>query len=162
VPACVYTRINKYPYFEEFYKNNKEVFLQRVKDGKIRDCHGDLHMEHICLTDPIIIFDCIEFNDRFRYIDTLSDISFLLMDLDYNNGGDFSKLLLDTYLKYSEGDNVKTVYPLIRFYKVYRAYVRGKVNSLMLNDKTVTSFKKNVAKKTAQKYFDLAFSYISK
>jgi len=45
---------------DEFYKEHREIFAQRVKNGKIRDCHGDLHMEHICLTDPIIIFDCIE------------------------------------------------------------------------------------------------------
>ena len=49
-------------------------------------------MEHIVLTEPIIIFDCIEFNDRFRYSDILSDIAFLLMDLEFNNGEKFSKL----------------------------------------------------------------------
>ena len=146
----------------EFYKKNKDIFLQRVKKGKIRDCHGDLHMEHVCLSDPIIIFDCIEFNERFRYIDTLSDISFLIMDLDYNEGEYLSNVLLESYLKYSDEDDDEIVLPLIRFYKVYRAYVRGKVNSLMLNDGKITDYKKNEAKKNAKEYFNLAFSYISK
>jgi len=83
----------------EFYVNNQELIQQRILDGNIRDCHGDLHMEHICLTDPIVIFDCIEFNDRFRYSDILSDISFLMMDLEFNGGDDLSKSLRQAYLQ---------------------------------------------------------------
>ena len=70
----------------DFYRSNRTLFFKRIKEGRIRDCHGDLHMEHICFTEPLSIIDCIEFNDRFRYSDTLADIAFLLMDLEYHGG----------------------------------------------------------------------------
>ena len=147
---------------DRFYKEHQELFSQRVKNGKIRDCHGDLHMEHICLTDPIIIFDCIEFNDRFRYSDTLSDIAFLLMDLEYNDGKKLSEQLCKSYLTCTGEEDDEHVYHLINFYKVYRAYVRGKVTSFILKDSTITNDKKNKARDTAQRYFALAHSYIIK
>ncbi|KYK21811.1 hypothetical protein AYK24_08680 [Thermoplasmatales archaeon SG8-52-4] len=146
---------------DEFYRENKELFLKRIKDGKIRDCHGDLHMEHICLTDPIIIFDCIEFNDRFRYSDTLSDIAFLLMDLEFNNGNLLSKNLCKSYIEHADEKDDDQTYKLIKFYKIYRAYVRGKVTSFILNDSTITNEKKNEAKNIAKKYFTLAHKYIT-
>jgi len=144
-----------------FYKEHKNLFEQRVKDGKIRDCHGDLHMEHICLTDPIIIFDCIEFNDRFRYSDVLSEIAFLLMDLEYNGGKKLAEKLCKVYLKHADEEDNELINQLIKSYKVYRAYVRGKVTSFVLNDPSVPDDKKTEAKNTAQKYFTLAHSYIT-
>ena len=54
-------------YTSQFIENNAPLFQKRVTGGKIRDCHGDLHAAHICIADGICIFDCIEFNDRFRY-----------------------------------------------------------------------------------------------
>ena len=146
---------------DEFYKEHQELFAQRVENGKIRDCHGDLHMEHICLTDPIIIFDCIEFNDRFRYSDIVSDIAFLLMDLEFNGGEKLSEQLCKVYLtRVGERDD-DLIHHLINFYKVYRAYVRGKVTSFILKDIAVPDDKKNEARNTAQKYFALAHSYVS-
>jgi len=146
---------------DSFYKKHKNLFMQRIKNGKIRDCHGDLHMEHICLTDPIIIFDCIEFNDRFRYSDTLSEISFLLMDLEFNNGKKLAEQLCETYLAHAGEKIDDDTYSLIKFYKVYRAYVRGKVTSFILKDTSVPDDKKNEARNIAQRYFALATSYIS-
>ena len=145
---------------DKYYKEHKELFAKRVNNGKIRDCHGDLHMEHICLTDPIIIFDCIEFNDRFRYSDTLSDIAFLLMDLEFNGGDSLSEQLCKVYLTHSDEMDDDSIYDLINFYKVYRSYVRGKVTSFILKDSTVPNDKKIKAKNTAQRYFKLAYSYV--
>jgi aminoglycoside phosphotransferase family enzyme len=146
---------------DKFYKEHRELFAQRIKKGKIRDCHGDLHMEHICLTDSIIIFDCIEFNDRFRYSDIVSEIAFLLMDLEFNGGERFSEQLCKAYLTNAgEKDDALTIH-LIKFYKVYRAYVRGKVTSFILKDSAVPDDKKIEARDTAQRYFALAHSYIS-
>ena len=153
-----YQKLKKWT--NRFYEENKELFNQRIKNGKIRDCHGDLHMEHICLTDPIIIFDCIEFNDRFRYSDTLSEIAFLLMDLEFNDGKELAEQLCETYLD-DAGEKLDDVYTLIKFYKVYRAYVRGKVTSFILKDNSVPDDKKNQARSIAQRYFALAASYIS-
>jgi len=147
---------------DSFYKGHQGLFSKRVKNGKIRDCHGDLHMEHICLTDPIIIFDCIEFNDRFRYSDTLSDIAFLLMDIEYNDGKKLSEQLCKSYLTCTGEKDDDDVYHLINFYKVYRAYVRGKVTSFILKDSSINDDKKDEARDIAQKYFALAHSYIIK
>ena len=116
-------------------------------------------MEHICLTVPIIIFDCIEFNDRFRYSDIFSDIAFLMMDLEFNEGKDFSEELLTQYLSFSHENNDEQTNLLINFYKVYRAYVRGKVTSFILKDKSLSEKEKNDARSKAQKYFTLAHNY---
>ena len=146
---------------DNFYKEHQELFAQRVKNGKIRDCHGDLHMEHICLTDPIIIIDCIEFNDRFRYSDTVSEIAFLLMDIEFNGDERLSEQLCKAYLTHAGEKNDGLIYKLINFYKLYRAYVRGKVTSFILKDSAVPDDKKIEARDTAQQYFALAHSYTS-
>lgn len=145
-------------YTDEFYKNNHNIFEKRIQDKKIRDCHGDLHMEHICFSEPIIIFDCIEFNERFRYSDTAADIAFLAMDLDFHNRIDLSKSLIDSYVKYSDDSGI---YNVLNFYKIYRAYVRGKVISFRLDDKYISDEDKSDAIKTARKYFDLAKLYVN-
>jgi aminoglycoside phosphotransferase family enzyme len=142
---------------EAFYGNNEALFQDRIEAGKIRDCHGDLHMEHVCLQDPINIFDCIEFNDRFRYTDTIADIAFLLMDLEYRGGKEFSTIFWNDY-KERTGDS--GMEPLLVFYKVYRAYVRGKVNSFQLDDVNIGPNEKEAATQSAKRYFELALSYI--
>ncbi len=142
---------------ENFYNNNKTLFNNRIESGRIRDCHGDLHMEHICFTENISIIDCIEFNDRFRYSDSVADIAFLLMDLEYHGGEKFSTALWEAYKKSAHEDDVDS---LLTFYKVYRAFVRGKVNSFQLDDVAISPEKKEEAIQTAGKYFQLAYSYI--
>ncbi len=71
-------------YVKTYLNKNKSLFEKRVKEHKIRDCHGDLHLEHICIADDIIVFDCIEFNERFRYSDVAAEVAFFTMDLDFN------------------------------------------------------------------------------
>ena len=141
----------------DFYRSNRTLFFKRIKEGRIRDCHGDLHMEHICFTEPLSIIDCIEFNDRFRYSDTLADIAFLLMDLEYHGGEDYSELFWNEYKELAGEVDVDS---LLTFYKVYRAFVRGKVNSFQVDDDGISSDKKEKAVQTARKYFKLAYSYI--
>lgn len=64
-------------YTENFYNRNAKLFDSRIREQWIRDCHGDLHLEHVHLAPKTLsIYDCIEFNDRFRYIDVASDIAF--------------------------------------------------------------------------------------
>ena len=142
---------------DRFFRENHDLFERRIDDQKIRDCHGDLHMEHICLTDPISIFDCIEFNDRLRYTDTLADIGFLLMDLEYRGGKRFSKQLWGFYAALTDDTDMAS---LLSFYKVYRAYVRGKVISFQLDDRGIRDDEKAKAMQSAKAYFNLARSYI--
>ena len=143
---------------EAFYKANDALFLERVRKGRIRDCHGDLHMEHICLMEGLPIIDCIEFNERFRYGDTIADTAFLLMDLEYHGGHDFAQTLWKAYKDRAGEDGVDR---LLVFYKVYRAFVRGKVNSFQLDDPSIESAKKSAASERARKYFELARSYVN-
>ena len=118
-------------------------------------------MEHVCLTEPIIIFDCIEFNDRFRYSDTANDLAFLMMDLDYHGGTEIAQVLYDEYVLFSdETENETEFKQVVNFYKLYRAYVRGKVNSFRLDDPNISEVEKAQALETAAKYFELAESYI--
>lgn len=141
----------------EFADSNEELFDRRIKEGYIRECDGDLHLENICLVDDkVYIFDCIEFNERFRFCDTAADIAFLLMDLDFHNRNDLSETVLTTYLEASGDQELEK---LIIFYKIYRAFVRGKVESFCLGDKGIDGEARSTAKKRADRYFRLARGY---
>ena len=144
-------------YTNDFIDHNASLFRQRIADGKIRDCHGDLHAAHICFTDGICIYDCIEFNDRFRYCDVASEIAFLAMDLDHYGRADLSRSFVDAYVAFSQD---KELLELLNFYKCYRAYVRGKVESFKLDDPHISAEEKTKVLAVARKYFELAEGYI--
>ncbi len=98
---------------------------QRVKEGFIRECHGDLHCENIVWwQNHFLPFDGIEFNSHLSWIDVLSDVSFLVMDLQRLGRGELSACFLNAYLEQS-GDY--DALGLLRWYVVYRAIVRAKV-----------------------------------
>jgi hypothetical protein len=143
-------------YTRRFYARKRELFEERIAQGRIRDCHGDIHTEHVCLSAPPVIFDCIEFNERFRYSDTAADVAFLAMDLDYNGRSDLSAAFIDAYVMHSGDGGVLAV---LDFYKVYRAYVRGKVISFLLDDRSIPEEERRKAAGRAQKYFSLAYEY---
>ncbi len=138
-----------------FLERERPLFEKRVTDHRIRDCHGDLHAEHICLADGIVIFDCIEFNKRFRYGDVAAEAAFLAMDLDYNGYPDHARAFVEAYVRHS-GD--ADVLRLLDFYRCYYAYVRGKVISFRLDDPHIAGPDREAAARTAGRYFDLAFS----
>lgn len=142
---------------ENFIKRQANLFERRVREGRIRDCHGDLHAAHVCFTDGICIYDCIEFNDRFRYCDVASEIAFLAMDLDGYQQSGLSQHLVNTYVGLSHDEELLT---LLDFYKCYRAYVRGKVESFKLDDPYIPEGEKTRVSTTARRYFQLAESYI--
>jgi aminoglycoside phosphotransferase family enzyme len=139
-----------------FMKRNLSFFEKRVAEGRVRDCHGDIHSGNIFVTDRIYIFDAIEFNERFRYSDVASDIAFLAMDLDFKERTDLSNFFVKRYVEYS-GDH--ELAKLLPFYKCYRAYVRGKVVSFKLKDPRVGGEEKRAAMKEAKEYFRLAYTY---
>jgi len=140
----------------DFMKRNVSFFEKRMAEGRVRDCHGDMHSGNIFVTDRIYIFDAIEFNERFRYSDVASDVAFLAMDLDFKQRTDLSNFFVERYVKYS-GDQELT--KLLPFYKCYRAYVRGKVTSFKLEDSSVGGGEKRAAMKEAKEYFKLASTY---
>ncbi len=142
---------------ENFINEHKLLFEKRIRKGKIRDCHGDIHSGNIFITDKIYIFDAIEFNERFRYSDVAADMAFLAMDLDFRKRHDLSKFFVKKYIEYS---NDKELLDLLPFYKCYRAYVRGKVVGFRLNDANISSEEKEEALKEARAYFELATDYV--
>jgi uncharacterized protein len=149
-----YQRIMEYT--RQFVTGNAAIFEGRVNGGRIRDCHGDMHAAHVCITDGICIYDCIEFNERFRYGDVASEIAFLAMDLDHYGRGDLSSCLVDSYVRESDDRDMMKLVP---FYKCYRAYVRGKVEGFKLKDAYLSQKEKDSAVETAAGYFDLAGFY---
>lgn len=142
---------------ESFMAGQAGLFTERMEQGFIRDCDGDLHLENICLGEKVWIFDCIEFSNRFRYIDTAADIAFLVMDLEFHDRPDLAGAFLDEY-RVATGDNGCS--PLVGFYKVYRAFVRGKVASIKLRDPAVSVRDREEARDRAISYFRFARGYI--
>lgn len=143
----------------DFIKKNTLLFERRIADGRIRDCHGDIHSGNIFVTDEIYIFDAIEFNQRFRYSDVASDIAFLAMDLDFKGQTDLSRFFAEKYMEYSGDLDLEKVLP---FYKCYRAYVRGKVISFKLKDPNMKHTEMSFTLKEAKAYFKLASTYSEK
>ncbi len=143
-------------YSQAFMKVKEGLFRRREAAERVRDCHGDLHTAQIFLDDGISIIDCIEFNQRFRYSDTVADLAFLAMDLDFYGRQDLSRLLVDTYAEAS-GDS--GVLELMAFFKVYRAYVRGKVTAFRLDGQALAPEERQQVLSLAQAYFRLAHSY---
>ncbi|RKX60703.1 MAG: aminoglycoside phosphotransferase [Thermodesulfobacteriota bacterium] len=151
-----YNHIVKYT--RDFIKNNEKLFKKRIKEGYIREGHGDLYSANICFDDfkKVYVFDCIEFNERFRCGDVCSDIAFLAMDLDYHRYKDLADYFIDEYVKKS-GD--KDLLKLLNFYKCYRAYVRGKIGCFTYASSGVPEEERKKSLENAQKYFDLAYLY---
>ena len=141
-------------FLRQTLRGQRRRFAERVRAGRIRDCHGDLQAQHVCCTDPIQVFDCIEFNHRFRYGDTAGEIAFLAMDLDASGRPDLAIDFVNAYLDAS-GDFGAV--PLLDFYRTYRAWIRGKVYGLQALDPARTDHAALVAR--ARGYFDLAASY---
>ena len=142
---------------DKFIYSNTALFRKRLDDGRIRDCHGDLHAAHICFCDNICIYDCIEFLDRFRYCDVASEVAFLAMDFDRYGHPDLSERFVDAYIENS-GD--KELSRMLNFYKCYRAYVRCKVGYQQYEDPYIPAAEKDRILATTRGYFKLAESYI--
>lgn len=143
-------------YVEGFLSRHADLFGRRVADGRIRDCHGDMRAESICLTDELCIFDCIEFSERLRCGDTASELAFLAMDIDARGRPDLAYWLVDRYL-WATGD--PELRALLPFYASYRAFVRGKVQSFRLDQPVRAEGEHRTALRRARHYFELAYSY---
>ncbi|NTW98943.1 MAG: AAA family ATPase [Geobacteraceae bacterium] len=155
LPPAVSTTIRSF--VESFTGSHRPLFAERVDNSFIRECDGDIHLGNICLLNGMVyIFDCIEFNERFRNSDTAADIAFLLMDLEYHRRPDLADEALSAYITAS-GDTGCA--KLITFYMVYRAFVRGKVESLQLLDAGIDPETRAAAEKRAVSYFRLAQGY---
>ena len=132
-------------------------FEERVRSGFIRECDGDLHSENICLDGQVHIFDCIEFNEQFRFTDTAADVAFLSMDLENHGRRDLAELFVSEYVRLSGDVGLSSV---LLFYQVNRAFIRGKVESFRLDDPLISDQEKQAAAGRAQRFFRLSRGYL--
>lgn len=150
ITTAAYTEIVTYA--SAFLMANRAVIQARVDAGQVCDGHGDLRCEHVYLADALQIIDCIEFNDRLRYGDVAADLGFLAMDLEAYGAPDLAAALVDEYQTATAAD----LAPVLDFYSCYRAFVRGKVASLRLDDPDLEANARHAARRDAQRYFQLA------
>lgn len=114
----------------DFFCRHEDLLAQRLANRFIRECHGDLHLANVIdWRGQMLPFDGIEFNDRFRWIDVLSDAAFLAMDFAARDHLELSRSFINAYLERT-GDHASL--PLLRWYLVYRSLVRAKVDALKM------------------------------
>jgi len=130
-------------------------FEARVAAGRVRDGHGDLRLEHVYISDDgeLSIIDCIEFNERFRFGDVCADIAFLGMDLARLGHVELSEACIAAYARAADDYDLYTV---LDFYESYRAYVRGKIASLVAEDDHAPRPVRDQAKLEARRDYVLA------
>lgn len=144
-------------YAVTFEGRHVRLFSSRVDNGWFRDCHGDLHLEHIHLTlERVDIYDCIEFNNAFRFIDVSSDLAFLAMDLDFNCRPDLARHVVERFATLLHDKGLRI---LNDYYKCYRACVRAKVECLRSTSETLSEEEKRYSFGRARRYVQLALRY---
>ena len=141
----------------QVYERHASLFERRRKEGRILDCHGDLRCEHVHLADDEVnIFDCIEFNERLRFIDVANDVAFLAMDLDFLGRPDLGAAFLHRIANLL---NDPELLSLTNFYKCYRAYVRGKVAAIKSAEPEVPAADRARSRERAAQLFRRALGY---
>jgi len=145
---------------DSFIRDSGPLMEKRIQAGKIRECHGDLHLGNICWWEgKVLLFDCIEFNESFRFIDVMQDATFTAMDLDAQGRRDLSTAFINAYAERTgDWDGL----PLLPLYLCRHAYVRAKVNSLLSEDAGAPPQTRKSALATAADYFRLAAQYANR
>ncbi|MCY1746300.1 bifunctional aminoglycoside phosphotransferase/ATP-binding protein [Ensifer sp. SL37] len=142
--------------FEDALRENGTMLDRREASGKVKLCHGDLHLRNICLFgEQPRLFDCIEFNDQIATVDTLYDLAFLLMDLWHRGFPQFANLVMNRYLDDSDDEDG---FVLLPFFMAIRAAVRAHVIATQAaEDANATQLVLE-----ARSYFTLAHSLLTK
>ena len=135
------------------------VFEQRKRDGFIRECHGDMHLRNLVwFNDQPLAFDCLEFNPALRWIDTLSEVAFLVMDLQDRKQPQLAHRFLNAYLEQC-GDYAGMA--VFNFYLAYRALVRAKVDAIRAGQTGISATEQRDAESDFYVYLQLAQSFTS-
>ncbi|HEY8504517.1 MAG TPA: phosphotransferase, partial [Gemmataceae bacterium] len=144
---------------EEALARLRPVIEGRAARGVPRDTHGDLRLDHVYLLpdrpppDDLVLVDCIEFNERFRYADPVADMAFLVMDLRAYGRRDLARAFADAYFRAS-GDGEGR--GLMSFYTAYRSAVRAKVNGFKAAAAEVPAPERAAARERARAHWLLA------
>jgi aminoglycoside phosphotransferase family enzyme/gluconate kinase len=152
-----YTRLRRW------YRDNDDLLRdidKRKRDGYVRECHGDLHLGNMALIEgEVTAFDCIEFNPELRWIDTISEAAFVAMDLQARGYPGYCWRFVNRYLEISADYGAVR---LLRYYFIYRALVRAKVESLRVGHSQGGSPDAPDAFKASLDYLDLADQWASR
>src|SRR5690606_7440581 len=136
---------------------HRNLIAARRSNGLVRECHGDLHLANITVfNDQVTVFDCIEFNEPFRWIDVINDLAFLLMDLESRQEPALANLVLNTYLEYRGDFEGLTLLPL---YKAYRAMVRAKIALFTMANPSLDDRERDELLQRYRDYAQLAEDY---
>ncbi|HSB96081.1 MAG TPA: hypothetical protein VLC91_06520, partial [Spongiibacteraceae bacterium] len=139
---------------DQCLKNLCATFSARKINGFIRECHGDLHLGNIALVEGVVtLFDCLEFSPALRWIDTISEVAFVVMDLRHKGRIDLARRFLNSYLEAS-GDYAALA--VLDFYCVYRALIRAKVACLRARQEGIDAGKKNELEAESRSYIRTA------
>jgi uncharacterized protein len=131
-----------------------ELLADRRAAGKVRHCHGDLHLRNICLFDGRpTLFDCLEFSEALASIDILYDLAFLLMDLEHRGLPQFANRVLNRYLDRTTEDDGLAAMPL---FLSSRAGIRAHVTATALEQAGSADRAAEMARE-ARRYLDLAY-----
>ena len=138
------------------FRRLQQVMAARKSGGYVRACHGDMHLANAVLLPDgsATFFDCIEFNEGFRHTDVMSDIAFLIMDLQAHSRPDLASLFLNTYMEHT-GDYGGIA--VLNHYCSYRAMVRAKIAVLASSQQT--GDEREVSLVRFRRYRDLAATY---
>lgn len=129
------------------------ILQEREQSGKVVDGHGDLHARNICLSNPLAIYDCIEFNPAFRCGDVATEHAFLVMDLRYRGHAELAAAYLNAVIAASGDEGIREMMPpLLR----YRAMVRAKVATIAAKETEISDGDRKESRETARRYLRLA------
>lgn len=146
VSPAVFTRIESLT--EEALAVHRSLIEERADRGVPRDTHGDLRLDHVYIfpdrqpPENLVVIDCVEFSERFRFADPISDVAFLVMGLNLKGRRDLGREFLEAYLDAADD---KQAVSLVAFYTAYRAVVRGKVEGLKLSRAEIAEADRQIA-----------------
>ncbi len=138
---------------EADFKRILPQLRERAATGHVVDGHGDLHARNICLTDPLAIYDCIEFEPAMRCGDVAVDHAFLAMDLRFRNHAGLAEAYLSSVVKRSNDAAMRELMPAMMR---YRAVVRAKVSAIAADEPELRAEERSSSKDVAQRYLRLA------
>ncbi len=138
----------------EFLNRHRQLFAERVQDGRVVDGHGDLRPEHVCLLPEPVIFDCLEFNASLRTLDAVDELAFLALQCERLQARWVGTILFDTYARVTGDEPPER---LIRFYKSYRSGTWARLAAWRAREPHASARPKWIAR--CREYLDLAETY---
>jgi aminoglycoside phosphotransferase family enzyme/predicted kinase len=155
VSASAYESVQIYQ--QRFHEDRRALLARRPADGRILDCHGDLRPEHIHLGPKrVCVYDCIEFNDKFRHIDVAAEVAFLAMELDVAGRRDLGRYLITEMVRTLDDPDMRR---LMNFYKCCRAVVQAKVQGIRKDERNVPPAQREESRRKSGSYFQRALYY---